>query len=129
MSEQVQYVQVEEKPGCAASLVIILDLIMALTFGFTSFPEMHTVFKILLTIAIYMVAMFLMNITTLKIGFIVILGISVFYAMLVDSVLANYCDLDEIWTWTWRIVTFLISLFGHKRLTVWHYTPIFKSNK
>ena len=127
--QQVQYVQAEEKPGCAASFVIIFDLIIALTFGFTLFPEIHTVFKILLTIAIYFVAMFVMNITKFKIGVLGIIGVSVLCAAVVDTVIDYFWDLDQIWTWTWRIVAFLMCFFGHKRLTVWHYTPIFKINK
>lgn len=111
-----RYILLEEKTTSSCSFVlidiaaVIVGIYFLLDFNF----EIHTVFKIIISLIGGGALFFLMNIKILKTIIIVIFSVlwAVFFTVLIESFFfAN--GVDKIWHWTIIIVSFVVSLVSH----------------
>lgn len=118
------YYLIEAKPKKRVTLsefiVFTFDLLVAAFIGFGFFPNLHIVFRFLISFGIFTLLSKLMDIRKFKIGLIFIAAYSVLFAFVVDqAVIVPDNDKDIVWTWTIRIVSFWVSFIGHYRLNLW----------
>ena len=101
-------------------IVLFFDLIVSIMVGIKCIPSnVHIFFRILIIIAIFFAAMFIMNIKKFGIGILAIAAVSCLFTWVINGLIISPYVEDNVWKWVLRVCAFLICFLGHLKLTIW----------